>query len=363
MESGSFVKNYNAGDFSRTHNLFPELPVVRGYIEATVPTPNGGIDVRGWALLPDTPLSELEVYLDGLLVATAPFADRPDVAAAISWVPHAGRSGYSFRVDNGSRYGLPIQRLDLIGCHEGTRRSRLSQFIRFDIDQMNTPPEEYMFRVVHTKNPHFFKVGSLKTFGEFMEVLTHCIDFSALTRVLDWGCGCGRLVNHFMAIRPDLEIIGCDIDPFAVEWSNKTYRTDAFSKVQPLPPTSYREGEFDLVYSYSVLTHLTRSAQEAWLREIFRITRPGGFFLATTHGDFALQFAQQTCHPSWPSDGIIDSTIDDTLAGIAPKDYYRATYQRENFTRRLFSTFFDVITYIARGATNFQDLILAQRRK
>ena len=41
------------------------------------------------------------------------------------------------------------------------------------------------------------------------------IDFaSPATRILDWGCGCGRLTRHWLALpRGQDRVFGADIDP------------------------------------------------------------------------------------------------------------------------------------------------------
>jgi len=42
---------------------------------------------------------------------------------------------------------------------------------------------------------------------------------------------------------------------------------------------------FDFIYAFSVFTHLSESGQVAWLAELSRILRPGGYLLMTTHGE------------------------------------------------------------------------------
>jgi hypothetical protein len=93
-----------------------------------------------------------------------------------------------------------------------------------------------------------------------------------------------------------------------------------------------------------------------------RLLLPGGLFLATTHGDFALCFAKACLSPEFPSPGIEDSQLDATLDGVAPKNYYRGTYQSKDYTVREFGRYFQVLEYIERGAGNFQDLIVLRKQ-
>ncbi len=60
--------------------------------------------------------------------------------------------------------------------------------------------------------------------------------------------------------------------------------------------------------------------------------------------------------------GISDHVLDPALDGIAPEGYYRAVYQSEDYVRREFSKVFDVVAYLERGMSNFQDLVVLRNR-
>jgi hypothetical protein len=89
-----------------------------------------------------------------------------------------------------------------------------------------------------------------------------------------------------------------------------------------------------------------------------RILSPSGIFLATTHGKFALAFGKGVLNPEFPPSGIDYSTEDNALEGIAPENYYRGTYQAQEYTVREFGKYFKVLEYVERGADNLQDLIV-----
>jgi SAM-dependent methyltransferase len=46
----------------------------------------------------------------------------------------------------------------------------------------------------------------------------------------------------------------------------------------------YPDEIFDLVYAFSVFTHLRESLQFHWIKELARMLRPGGLLLLTVHG-------------------------------------------------------------------------------
>ena len=55
---------------------------------------------------------------------------------------------------------------------------------------------------------------------------------------------------------------------------------------------------------------------------------------------------------------IDDSTLDPSLDGIAPKGYYRGTFQTQAYTRREWGKVFDFLEYRERGMMNWHDLVV-----
>jgi len=97
--------------------------------------------------------------------------------------------------------------------------------------------------------------------------------------VLEFGCGYGRLLEHMSNIIGDNSLHGCDV---AEEWIKKLQKR--FPKVDFLcngtkPPLNYKDNQFDLIYSYSVFTHLSEQNHIAWLQELERLLKPGGVML------------------------------------------------------------------------------------
>lgn len=338
------------------------LPLMRGYIGHITPVSEGRVAINGWAVLPETPMDEYAVWYKGHEVSRHAPEIRPEIATFVPWIPHGAKSGLNFELDIGEIGPAGAEMLEIVALQKGRPIGLLTQLVRPDVDRFPSPPEDYMYRVVHTRSLHFFKMGALKTFGDFVGLMNkNSVDWSCINRVLDWGCGCGRLSFQFLSTDSAIELDGSDIDASTIDWCKSNVGAGRYAVLNPMPPAPYDDAVFDFVFSYSVFTHLTRDAQDAWLKEMHRVLKPGGYFLATTHGSFALQFGLAKLKPTWPDDGFWDATLDHTLDGIAPAAYYRATYQSEAFTRKSFGRYFEIVDYLPRGATAVQDLVLMRK--
>lgn len=100
-------------------------------------------------------------------------------------------------------------------------------------------------------------------------------------RVLDFGCGAGRTLRHFLSEAERAEFYGCDIDAPSVAWL-----ADHFSpplhvfQSDEAPSLPQPDGFFDLIYALSVFTHIS-DHWSGWLLELQRVLKPKGLLFAT----------------------------------------------------------------------------------
>jgi SAM-dependent methyltransferase len=112
----------------------------------------------------------------------------------------------------------------------------------------------------------------------------HGSSVEELDALLDWGCGCGRVLRHWADLS-QTGIFGCDINPRMVDWCNE-HLPFAEAAVNDLsPPLPYGDSSFELVYAFSVMTHLSEQLQQEWMAECRRVLKPGGYFLVSTLGE------------------------------------------------------------------------------
>jgi SAM-dependent methyltransferase len=108
--------------------------------------------------------------------------------------------------------------------------------------------------------------------------------FSEPRSMLDFGCGSGKLLRHFLKEAEQHEIYGCDIDEPSVGWLNENLSPPlrVFTCSEE-PGLDLPEGHLDLALAMSVFTHLT-DHWAGWLLELHRVLKPGGRLIATFLG-------------------------------------------------------------------------------
>lgn len=128
-------------------------------------------------------------------------------------------------------------------------------------------------------------VWGFRHYAQFKEVYErHRGPFTPDLRVLDFGCGWGRLARYFLRDLEPENLIGVDVDPAAVAAARNTNPWFRFEESEIFPPTRFESQTFDLVYAWSVFSHLSEESHLAWLAEFVRVTKPGGLVLLTTLG-------------------------------------------------------------------------------
>ena len=105
---------------------------------------------------------------------------------------------------------------------------------------------------------------------------------------LDFGCGSGRVVRALASVYPHVEWHACDPDERAIAWARDAERRVEFARTPPRPPLPYADESFDYAYAMSAWARLDPDAARAWLAEMQRVIRPGGYLILAVNGPHAL---------------------------------------------------------------------------
>src|SRR4051794_9676035 len=114
-------------------------------------------------------------------------------------------------------------------------------------------------------------------------------------RVLDFGCGAGRL-SQALAEHAE-EVVGVDVSASMLDTARALDRSGGrctFVLNEAADLRAFADASVDLVFTERVLQHLPGALVEAYLGEFLRVLRPGG--VAVLHC---------TTRPLWTSRGIV----------------------------------------------------------
>jgi cyclopropane fatty-acyl-phospholipid synthase-like methyltransferase len=104
-------------------------------------------------------------------------------------------------------------------------------------------------------------------------------------RILDWGCGPGRIVRHLPALLPNAEIYGTDYNENYIKWCSENLNGINFSLNKIDPPINFAASFFDAIIGLSIFTHLSEKNHFAWTKELHRVIKFGGGIFITTQGE------------------------------------------------------------------------------
>jgi SAM-dependent methyltransferase len=183
------------------------------------------------------------------------------------------------------------------------------------------------------------------------------IDLQKLKHVLDFGCGCGRVIRHLPShMYTDAQFYGTDSNEVAIEWCRTHLSFAQFNTNTLEPPLQYSDDTFDIIYAFSVFTHFDEALQIAWINELRRVLKPGGYLVITVHGDFYFEHLNEDEKRTYKQGRLVvqhqDQLGENTCGAFHP----------ERYVRDILAENFKVLSFMPEGARGNprQDLYLLQ---
>ena len=151
------------------------------------------------------------------------------------------------------------------------------------------PPLELQYYKAHGGTDRYLTTGQ----GD-SEMIRRYLDRLGLrlhrVSVMDWGCRDCRVLRHFASDARVCEFWGVDQHGPSMEWAKASLSPPfRFVTCSAYPHLPFEDRTFDAIYAISVLTHIA-SLGDAWLMELRRILKPGGYGLFTVHDEHTWQF-------------------------------------------------------------------------
>lgn len=123
--------------------------------------------------------------------------------------------------------------------------------------------------------------------------------------VVDFGCGCARVLRHLVPARTRARFHGVDVDAQAIDWCREHLADRAeFTVTERLPPLPFEDATVDVVYGVSVFSHIPEEDQRAWLAEFTRVLAPGGILLLSVNGAAVSKMATAPVREQLAADGV-----------------------------------------------------------
>lgn len=226
------------------------------------------------------------------------------------------------------------------------------------------PPEEIQLKFTGTTG-----INTLRQAFDFYLLIKSYLAKSNIElekiKVLDFGVGWGRIIRFFTKDIVKDHLFGVDVLPDIIELCSQLIKNAIFYTIDPLPPLKEFSNEsLDLIYAYSVFSHLNEDSTSAWFEEFNRILKKGGLLVVTTRSRSFINYCasieavtsyQKILKQSFTdNDGELLNAYDNGYfvyvpiggGGILTKDFYGESCIPELYFENKFSHLYYIESFI-----------------
>lgn len=142
--------------------------------------------------------------------------------------------------------------------------------------------------------------------------------------ILDFACGYGRVTRHFAKIFGEVTV--SDLEPEMLGFISELCGAEGFLSNIDLARVKWPPRDFDVVFTYSLFTHLHPEIWSGWFEAVSERVRPGGFMFLTTRG---VEFARRTGEAVAEGEQVRFTEKNETEGRLDTSIYGRTTLARE----------------------------------
>ena len=236
------------------------------------------------------------------------------------------------------------------------RRNRQAR--REPSETLPIPPSSLIFSAAGSREVKWFLDSGKMAANCFKGALLDMDrPIESLSSVLDFGCGCGRVMRQWESVQGPA-FSGCDYNEKAIKWDQENLRFASFKKNNLQPPLPFGGASFDFCYGISVFTHLPASSQRPWIEELHRVVAPNGILILTLSGRGDFRRLTKENRNLFESGKLV--VLDAKFAGTNMCGVYHPI----EYVRREWSDLFELRMHLPQGAMGspHQDLFVFRRR-
>ena len=104
-------------------------------------------------------------------------------------------------------------------------------------------------------------------------------------KILDYGCGHGRICRYIPKLFSPSKFVVADVWDGAVNFCAEEFKATPFLITDEKSLSTYNE-KFDVIFAYSVFTHLPPSSFNFYISDISKCLEDDGIILFTTKGEY-----------------------------------------------------------------------------
>lgn len=208
------------------------------------------------------------------------------------------------------------------------------------------------------------------------EFISRLGSLDSTKRILDFGCGSGRVALNLLRDHKNLKLYCNDVDAEAVEFLSLTTEENCIAEISGyMPPLSYPDEFFDGVYAVSVWSHFPKDLGMDWLKEMYRICKPGAVLLITVAGENILDVWKKSTS-QWDDVQVKDfnrekfiyrefkylSDNEKQYPGIAGEGSWGNTLIHSEYIYETWSEMFEILAVKNKGMNGNQDLVIMRKQ-
>jgi SAM-dependent methyltransferase len=228
---------------------------------------------------------------------------------------------------------------------------------------LNVPERALLERVVGGYWPDTFLISGQETADNIEFVLAKVgQSIRSFEHILDFGCGCARtarfMIPHGAAEKP----VCVDVDEAQIRYCKVVLPSlGEYIRIPDAPPMPLDAKRFDLIYSISTFTHFRDDFQHHWLRELKRVSAPGGTLILTIAGPRNRKYASPEDLQRLDREGF--SFIQGTQRGSHNPGYYHVALHSHEYIRSVWGEYFEIAAIVPEIINNNQDAVLCRNTR